>query len=712
MGTLSALLTLFIFFTHAQDIKEYTLAELHTHAVQTNCWTAINSKVYDVTNFFPDHPGGPTRLLRACGEDATNLFKSIHKASVETDVLPKFKIGNLVAPPPETKPIQVEQVGKVTIDQVKGHQTPTDCWTVIDNAVYNLTPYFGDHPGGDSNLVRACGIDSSALFAANHKETVRKNPLPKFSIGTLTTTTTTTTGQQAIPVELSAAEVAKHSQAGRDCWTVISDKVYNVTSYFGSHPGGDQRLATACGVDATRLFEQAKHPSSVATTVLPRFLLGAIQQSITTTPNPADKGTTTTTPNNNTTTGTGSTDQNNQQPSNSQEGQTNPATQNGVITLQEVQKHGTKGDCWTIVNKNVYNLTSFASTHPGGEQKILQQACGKDATASFNAVGHKQTTLQVVLPKYYLAPVDPNTSSQVFGNTSSSTSTATSTTATVLYSMAEVSRHSKSNDCWTAIEGKVYDVTTWFPLHPGGVTPLGRSCGIDSTALFAANHKASVGPAYLPQFLVGTLLVTTNVTTISTPPTDVTSPNNTNPATTTQTELTMAEVEKHNSRSSCWMVHKQKVYDVTSYINIHPGGVADIMRGCGVEATDLFDRHHKASTEQNILPDFLLGALGDKVNIQQAEQQVNSGGNIAAEDAGDDTTVRNVVIVAVACAVFIAVVLAICGVMRCKNVKHQQGKRELGGAEPPFVHYDASTANPMPQVMEHPNPIVAAGNWA
>jgi len=54
-------------------------------------------------------------------------------------------------------------------------------------------------------------------------------------------------------------EVAQHSTP-ENCWTVVDGKVANVTEWFGVHPGGDDKLAKACGKDATQIFKQvAKH---------------------------------------------------------------------------------------------------------------------------------------------------------------------------------------------------------------------------------------------------------------------------------------------------------------------------------------------------------------------------------------------------------------------------------------------------------------------
>lgn len=53
-------------------------------------------------------------------------------------------------------------------------------------------------------------------------------------------------------------------------------------------------------------------------------------------------------------------------------------------TAADVAKHNSQGDCWTIVNGSVYDITDFTSKHPGGKE--ILQACGKDATEIFNGM--------------------------------------------------------------------------------------------------------------------------------------------------------------------------------------------------------------------------------------------------------------------------------------------------------------------------------------
>lgn len=45
--------------------------------------------------------------------------------------------------------------------------------------------------------------------------------------------------------------------------------------------------------------------------------------------------------------------------------------------------------------------------------------------------------------------------------------------------------------------------------------------------------------------------------------------------------LSIAEVAKHNSKESCWVIINGNAYDVTEFVDIHPGGSATILRYAG-----------------------------------------------------------------------------------------------------------------------------------
>lgn len=54
-----------------------------------------------------------------------------------------------------------------------------------------------------------------------------------------------------------------------------------------------------------------------------------------------------------------------------------------TYTLNEVANHSTQDDCWSAINNDIYNLTSYISFHPGGVRDILK-ICGKDGSSAFN----------------------------------------------------------------------------------------------------------------------------------------------------------------------------------------------------------------------------------------------------------------------------------------------------------------------------------------
>jgi cytochrome b involved in lipid metabolism len=73
---------------------------------------------------------------------------------------------------------------------------------------------------------------------------------------------------------------------------------------------------------------------------------------------------------------------------------------------------------------------------------------------------------------------------------------------------------------------------------------------------------------------------------------------------------TMAQVAANNSAKSCWAVIEGSVYNLTNWINSHPGGTGAIMSLCGTEATSSFNAQHaNQSRPSSRLSGYLLGPL-------------------------------------------------------------------------------------------------------
>ncbi|KIX92181.1 uncharacterized protein Z520_12062 [Fonsecaea multimorphosa CBS 102226] len=67
-----------------------------------------------------------------------------------------------------------------------------------------------------------------------------------------------------------------------------------------------------------------------------------------------------------------------------------------LLAASEISTHKTSDDCWIVVGGNVWDVTDFAPTHPGGEAIILRYG-GRDATAAYSAI-HAPSIIKEGLP--------------------------------------------------------------------------------------------------------------------------------------------------------------------------------------------------------------------------------------------------------------------------------------------------------------------------
>jgi len=58
-----------------------------------------------------------------------------------------------------------------------------------------------------------------------------------------------------------------------------------------------------------------------------------------------------------------------------------------MLTTGEIAKHNRAGDCWMIINNNVYDLSNYVN-HPGGY--TYAPYCGNDGTTGYNTKGGRR----------------------------------------------------------------------------------------------------------------------------------------------------------------------------------------------------------------------------------------------------------------------------------------------------------------------------------
>jgi hypothetical protein len=78
-------------------------------------------------------------------------------------------------------------------------------------------------------------------------------------------------------------------------------------------------------------------------------------------------------------------------------------TQSGY-TMDKVRQNNSASSCWSIINGNVYDLTKWISSHPGGRSAITG-LCGRDGTSAFNGQHRGGGRPTSTLSGYLLGPL-------------------------------------------------------------------------------------------------------------------------------------------------------------------------------------------------------------------------------------------------------------------------------------------------------------------
>jgi cytochrome b involved in lipid metabolism len=73
----------------------YTRDDVRQHTSPGDLWLVIDRKVYDVSRWMDEYPGGPEILLQEAGKDATNAFAEIGHSLYAEGLLKDYYIGDL-----------------------------------------------------------------------------------------------------------------------------------------------------------------------------------------------------------------------------------------------------------------------------------------------------------------------------------------------------------------------------------------------------------------------------------------------------------------------------------------------------------------------------------------------------------------------------------------------------------------------------------------
>lgn len=334
---------------------------------------------------------------------------------------------------------------ELSVSEVALHKSAANCWIIISGNVYDLTPFLTLHPGGAGVMSIFCGKDGTAAFNSKNKKPAVKHSqtaasmLPKYLLGSLGSKITADQVANGNPVTtptgvsdaltggnsnsaflnqnksagntLSAGLVATHNTIS-NCWIIISGNTYNVTPYLSVHPGGLAVITPFCGRDATNAFAtKGKNPgnshSVSARNILNSYLIGSIGSTV-----------------------TAQTGSNQLAAADNTPIPTSPPQNTGqILTTSEVALHNTSANCWLLISNNVYNVTNYLTSHPGGVS-VITPYCGKDATNAFatrGGNGNHSNNAQNLLNNYLIGALGSASVGSIAGGTSDTGSSVTNT---------------------------------------------------------------------------------------------------------------------------------------------------------------------------------------------------------------------------------------------------------------------------------------------
>uniref|UniRef100_A0A7I4KE15 Cytochrome b5 n=2 Tax=Brugia malayi TaxID=6279 RepID=A0A7I4KE15_BRUMA len=118
--------------------------------------------------------------------------------------------------------------------------------------------------------------------------------------------------------------------------------------------------------------------------------------------------------------------------------------------------------------------------------------------------------------------------------------------------------------------------------------------------------------------------------------------------------VTRAQVAEHNTNSSVWMCIENQVYDLTTFLDQHPGGSEVLLKLAGHDATEQYeDIGH--STDARLMKDkYLVAEIVDeeKMTYSNDGEELFEKETIEAENKSDSTTMDPMVFVAILAVVF------------------------------------------------------------
>ncbi|CAJ1939053.1 unnamed protein product [Cylindrotheca closterium] len=187
-------------YQHKNFQGSVAMSAIEMHATTGDCWLAIHSNVYDMTDYAPLHPGPDSLITDHCGTDATAAYTSMHSQALLPTVS-EYLLGALQgaddgsATPPNSSNESPSSGGstaegsQIALATMQMHGTAGDCWLAYYGIVYDMTQYAPNHPASSSLITNHCGTDATNAYASAHSRSLLTT-VARYRLGALEGTDT------------------------------------------------------------------------------------------------------------------------------------------------------------------------------------------------------------------------------------------------------------------------------------------------------------------------------------------------------------------------------------------------------------------------------------------------------------------------------------------------------------------------------------------
>lgn len=195
-----------------------SLDEFTKHNNKDDCWVSIKGKVYDVTDFIPNHPGGQAPLISHAGHDATMLYEKLHPKGTIEKFLPAEKFKGMLdgdAPILESDfhidDIEAEELRLQYLDNKPPLSSCQNSYDFEKIAKLILPK--------DAWAYYSCGSDDEISMRENHYAYQRVYFRPRVCVNVreVDTSTTILGSESSVPFYVSATALAKLGHPDGEC---------------------------------------------------------------------------------------------------------------------------------------------------------------------------------------------------------------------------------------------------------------------------------------------------------------------------------------------------------------------------------------------------------------------------------------------------------------------------------------------------------------